>query len=905
MGLAPQTKLGPYEIVSLLGAGGMGEVYRARDARLDRDVAIKVLPEALASDKERVLRFEREAKALATLSHPNIAAIYGFEEQDGKRLLVMELAEGETLSERLARGPIPIDESLDVCRKIAEGLEAAHEKGIVHRDLKPANIKIGPDGSVKVLDFGLAKALLGDTASSASSPTEVVHSPTITAEYTRPGVILGTAGYMSPEQARGRSVDKRTDIWAFGCVLFECLSGAKLFSGETATDSIGAILHKEPEWALLPPNTPPTVQLLLRRCLAKDRNKRLRDIGDARIEIENAISDPSSTMLRLGDAAIFAIGARGGRAAWRRAIPWAICSILLAALGTLWYTNRPAKQQLMRLTMTIPESEALSAFAGTMMDISPDGSRIVFVGRNESGRQLYIRHLQQPVAIPLANTDDAFCPFFSPDGEWIAFGQKGKLRKISVLGGPSMTICDAQDIRGGSWGVDGTILFAPNPRSGIYRVSAAGGEPVKLTDAGAGEATPSNRWPSFLPDGKTFLYTATTRNSDYSDAKIVARSLDSSKEKVVYQGGTFGRYLPTGHIVFGRSGTLMAVPFDAKKLEVAGAPIPVLEGILSAPTYGGVQCVFSQTGTLVYVSGSASGDEKLPIWIDREGKETPISQLKRDFLDLRLSPDGKRMSAAIMENGNLDIWILEIERDMLTRLTYDEGVDQNPRWSPDGKWILFSSNRGKSNFNLFRQLADGTGEAERLTTSDSAQNPSSFTPDGSIAVFTEFNPKTEVDLMILRLDNAERKPETFLATPFNERQPALSPDGKWIAYVSNESGEPEIYVRPFLRPGAKVKVSSALALVPRWSPDGNEIIYRVDQKIMAVSLSVQGDEIHASNPHMLFELKGNAYMGPFDVAADGRFLFYRPAGEITNQSQQPTVVVNWFEELKAKSSLQK
>jgi len=903
MSLTLNSKLGPYEIVAPLGVGGMGEVYRAKDSRLDRDVAIKVLPEAMARDKERILRFEREAKALATLNHPNIAAIYGFEEQDGKRLLVMELAEGETLAERLVRGALPIDESLETARKIAEALEAAHEKGIVHRDLKPANVKIGPDGEVKVLDFGLAKALVGDVSSVPSmSPTEVVHSPTITAEFTRPGIILGTAGYMSPEQARGRSVDKRTDIWAFGCVLFECLSGARLFAGETATDSIGAILHKEPEWALLPPHTPPTVQLLLRRCLAKDRNKRLRDIGDARIELENALSDPTSSMLRLGGAALWAAAASSRRAAWRRLLPWAICVVLVAALGALWFSTWPAKVAVMRYTLAIPESQALRASRWPMFDISPDGTKVVFVGIVESGRQLYLRLNHQLDATPLANTDDAFCPFFSPDGEWIAFAQKGKLRKISVLGGPATTICDAADLRGGSWGRNGTIVFAPNQRSGIWRVPAAGGEPVKLTEAGTGQGAPSHRWPQFLPDGKTALFTATAKNDDYAAAKIVAISLETLEQKVVVEGGTSPRYVPTGHIVFGRSGTLMAVPFDAKKLEVSGSAIPILEGVSGLPFMGSLQYAFSHSGTLYYLTGTGGGDEEQPIWIDREGKESPISQHKRDYFNIRLSPDATRLAAQIFDSTNTDIWILEIERDMFTRLTVDEAVDRNPVWSPDGKWIVFASNRGSSNSNLFRQLADGTGEAERLTTSDNRQTPWSISPDGSILVFEEVHPKTEPDIMYLQLEGEERKPEVFLATPFVEIQPALSPDGKWIAYASNESGEFEIYVRPFLRPGAKVKVSTGRAFSPKWSPEGTEIFYRNEDKIMAVSVSVQDDTLRAQNPHLLFEVKGNAYSGPFDVAPDGnRFLFYRTAGEAKEQSQQPTVVVNWFEELKAKA----
>ncbi len=814
----------------------------------------------------------------------------------------MELAEGQTLSERLAQGPLAIDESLEVCRRIAEGLEAAHERGIVHRDLKPANIKIGPDGATKILDFGLAKALAGEGSSSPSmSPTEVAHSPTITADYTRPGVILGTAAYMSPEQARGRSVDKRTDIWAFGCVLFECLSGARIFSGETITDSLGAILHKEPEWALLPPGTPPTIHLLLRRCLAKDRNKRLRDIGDARIELDNGLTDPSSSILRLGGAALAEVRSANRWAALPRRLPWVISLVLLAGVVGLWVGARPQKQPVMRLTMSIPENQALNGVPGMMMDISPDGTRIVFAGGNTSGRQLYLRHLNQPEALPLANTDDASCPFFSPNGEWIAFCQKAKLKKVSVLGGPAMTICDAQDMRGGSWGPDGTIVFAPNPRSGIWKVPAAGGEPVKLTDAGQGEATPTHRWPQILPDGKTAIFTATDKNSEYTDALILSVNLDTAQQKTVFKGGNYARYVPTGHLVFGRNNTLMAVPFDARKLETTGQPVPVLEGLLTASTYGSVQSTFSKTGTLVYVGGLAGGEQKLPVWIDREGKETPISQQKRDYLDARISPDGKRLAAAISDGGNMDIWILEVERDSFMRLTMDESVDQNPRWSPDGKWIIFASNRGKGGFNLYRQLADGTAEVERLTTSEDFQVPTSMTPDGSILAFFQRNPGTDVDMYYLRLDDPKAAPEVFLATQFTERGPFLSADGKWAAYVSNESGEFEIYVRPFLRPGAKIKVSAGRGFAPRWSPDGKELFYTTEGKLMAVPVSVEGDTLHVSAPRLLFEVKNQFYNGPVDVSAEGKqFLFIRPANEFRQQSQQPTVMVNWFEELKAK-----
>ena len=881
-------QLGPYTILAPLGAGGMGEVHRARDTRLDREVAIKVLPEAFARDPERMARFQREAKVLALLNHPNIAGIHGFEEVEGQRFLVMELVEGATLADRLRDGAMPIEDGLTINRQIAEALEAAHERGIIHRDLKPANVKITPDGAVKVLDFGLAKAMAEDDRSQSM----IANSPTITAQHTRPGVILGTAAYMSPEQARGRPVDRRTDIWSFGVVLYECLSGQKPFGGETATDLIAKILEREPDWGALPETTPSNVRMLLQRCMQKDRKQRLRDIGEAWVVLDGALA---------GDFSVAGLAPVRSLPTWRRALPWFVCTILVTALVALWFSTWPAKQAVMRFNLAIPESQALTAAPFPKTDISADGTKIVFEGQHESKSQLYLRHIHQLDATPLANTDDADCPFFSPDGEWIAFAQKGKLRKISVLGGPATTICDAANLRGGSWGADGTIVFSPDRNSGIWRVPAAGGEPAKLTDVGTGGG--SHRWPQLLPDGKTALFTASSQSSNYTDAKIVALSLETLEQKDVVRGGTFSRYVPSGHIVFARSGTLMAVPFDAGKLEVTGSAIPILESVDWGPGTGCVQYAFSRTGTLLYLSGSAAGEEMLPIWIDREGKESPISQHKRVYSEVRFAPDGTQLAASIMDGANTDIWILEIERDAFMRLTTDEAFDQFPVWSPDGKWIAFGSDRGKSALNLYRQLADGTRETERLTTSDNRQIPWSFSPDGSILAFVENNPKTQADIMYLRLDGEERKPEVFLATSFGEGAPALSPDGKWIAYGSNESGEPEIYVLPFLRPGPKVKVSTGdRSFLPKWSPDGKEVFYRTENKVMAVSVSVQDETFRAQSPHQLFELKGSGYSFPFDVAPDGnRFLFYRTAGEAKEESQQPVVVVNWFEELKSKT----
>ncbi len=912
----PPTQIGPYAVTRELGRGGMGVVYLAHDPKLDRDVAIKALPAHLAQDPDRLARFQREAKVLASLNHPGIAGIHGLEEIDGTRYLVLEFVEGETLADRLNRGPIPCDEALSLARHIAEALEAAHEKGIVHRDLKPGNVMVSSEGKIKVLDFGLARS--GDGAMSSSSlgvaPTvpNSPHSPTVTApppihSPTVAGTIMGTAGYMSPEQARGKAVDKRSDIFSFGCVLFEMLSGAQPFSGETVADSLGATLHKELDFALLPPTTPATIQLLIRRCVAKDRAKRLHDIADARIEIEQTLSDPSASVLRLGDQAQGAAQGRDRRALWRRALPWAACAVLLAGLSLVWLLPRAAKLDVMRLTLAIPESQALASFPGTMMDVSPDGRVVVYVGRTGNGRQLYLRPLNQPDATPIPNTEGAFCPFFSPDGQWIAFCQNGKLRKVSVLGGPAANICNATDLRGGSWGSDGTIVFSPDAQSGLWRVPAAGGEPVKLTDAGGGEAIPSHRWPHFLPDGKTVLFTATDRNSDYAEATINTVSIDTGKQKMIFKGGAYSRYVSSGHIVYGRGSTLMAVPFDTGKLEATGAPVPVLEGVLQGLNYGSVQFACAQTGTMVYVPGSGTADDLNLIWVDHEGKESPASAHKRGYFDARLSPDGTRIAAQIINGGNTDIWVLELERDSFTRLTFDESVDQNPRWSPDGKFIIYTSNRGNSGQNLFRQPADGTGEAQRLTTSMNAQNASGFTPDGSTLVFRERFPKTGNDILYLRLNEPDAKPEVFLATPFDESAAALSPDGRWLAYHSNESGEYEVYVRPFLRAGAKTKVSAGQSGFPIWSPDGKELYYRsASRNLMAVSIGVQDDALRVAAPRTVFPYRGTTYNGPLSVSPDGsRFLFIRSASELAGQVQQPMVVVHWLEELKGKVAARK
>ncbi len=898
MTLASGTTLGPYEIVAPLGAGGMGEVYRAKDTRLDRDVAIKVLPEMFSRDPEREARFQREAKVLASLNHPNIAAIYGFEEHETKRFLVMELVEGETLSQRLKAGNLATEDTLNIGKQIAEALEAAHERGVIHRDLKPANVMIRKDGSVKVLDFGLAKAMAGGDDRSQSA---VASSPTITADFTRAGVILGTAAYMSPEQARGKPLDKRTDIWSFGCVLYECLGGRRPFDGETATDLIAKILEREPDWENLPPATPPVVRALIQRCLKKDRRERLRDIGEAWVVLNGALSG------ELSGLALTGYDSRPAASPARRLVPWVLAGVMTivsaASLDLYWRSARPADQPVMRLTFSIPEDETLAASRWPMFDISPDGTRVVYVGRGASDRQLFLRRTNQLDASPLPNTTGAHTPFFSPDSQWIAFYQQRKLKKVSVLGGPAVTICDAANMRGGSWSVNGTIVFAPEIHSGVSRVSSAGGKPEKLTDVGAEEKYETHRWPHFLPDGKTVLFTASPDDDNYQEADIVALSLDTMDRKIVLHGGTFPRYAPSGHLLFYRSGTLMAVPFDAATLEITTEPVPVLEGVLSVQPMGSAQYTFSRAGTLVYLAGTASGDDELLVWLDRSGQESPLSEHRRDYRDPDISPDGTRLAIRVYD-GTVppDIWILEIERDVLMRLTFDDAADTHPVWSPDGQWIVFASERDRSTSNVYRRRADGTGDVERLTNSENRQVPASYSPDGSLLVFVERTPDAGPNIMLQRLDEDEHKPEAFWATSFDEFHPSVSPDGKWLAYVSNESGEYEVYIQPFPGGGRRVKISAGVGFFPKWSPDGSEIFYRdTSRGLMFVPVSAEESTLKAGTPRLLIEAERGKYMFWYDVAPDGkRFVFGRQSGEDATQFRQPTVVVNWFEELKAK-----
>ena len=884
MALTNGTKLGPYRIVAPLGVGGMGEVYQAHDTKLGRDVAIKVLPEAFAHDPERLSRFQREAKMLAALNHPNIAAIYGLEEDTGRNYLVMELVPGETLRERVAReGALPVEEALGVCRQIAEALEAAHEKAIIHRDLKPANVKVTPEGKVKVLDFGLAKAFAGEE--SGSDPS---NSPTLSQAATLQGVILGTAAYMSPEQARGKAVDKRTDIWAFGCVLYELLAGKQAFNGEDVTEILAAVVMKEPAFEALPRNTPSSIRVLLRRCLRKDRRQRIPDAAAMRIEIEDAIAAPQDA------------GPTQAAASPRSKLPWAVAGTLAVLLGialwAAWRGTRPAMPQpLVRLEVDLGPDVSLSSLIGADAILSPDGTRLVYVSQG----RLFTRRLDQPNATDLAGTEGAYAPFFSPDGQWIAFFAQSKLKKILVDGGAAITLCDATNGRGGSWGEDGNIIAALNTISGLSRIPSTGGAPTPVTESQSGEAT--HRWPQILPGGKAVLFTVNTATTGFDGANIEVMSLADHRRKTLQRGGTFGRYLPSGHLIYVNQGTLFAVPFDMDRLEVRGTPAPVLDQVGYNPVSGSAQLDFSQTGTLIYRSGGAGGGLVTVQWLDAAGKTQPLLAKPDSYDRPSLSPDGNKLAISTS-----DIWVYEWQRDKMTRLTFGPTASGYPIWSPDGRYIVFRAPGG-----TFWTRSDGSGTPQPLTQSKNIQLPWSFTADGKRLAFQEINPETGYDLWTVPLESdvaglRAGKPEPYLQTPFDERHDSFSPDGRWLAYASNESGSYQVYVRAFPDKGGKWQISNSGGVDPVWSRNGHDLFFRSeDSQIMVTGYTVKGDSFVAEKPRVWSE-KRLANLGinaHYDLAPDGkRIAALMQAGTAEDQKAQSHVIFleNFFDEVRRK-----
>ena len=897
MALTPGTRLGPYEVVALIGVGGMGEVYRAIDTNLKRAVAIKVLPTSVAADAERLARFQREAELLASLNHPHIAAIYGLEDADGVKALVLELVEGPTLADRIAQGPIPLDEAIPIARQIAEAVEAAHEQGIIHRDLKPANIKLRSDGTVKVLDFGLAKALDPAPASIDASQSPTITSPAMT----RMGVIMGTAAYMSPEQARGKTVDKRSDIWAFGCVLHEMLTGRRAFEGEDISDTLANVLKIDPNWQALPAEVPAAIRALLRRCLDKDRRTRVADISTALFVLDEAAG------LRGAVEGPAEVGpyVRGEVSRWRRVVPAAGALIVGGAIvgGAVWWSMRTASPAVVRTTIATTESTALVTAGGVRdVAITPDGSRIVYHGTN----QLLVRVLNQIEPDVLGGLGTPTNPFISPDGQWIGFADGQRLKKVAITGGPPVTIAPVDGVvRGATWGPDGTIVFATDATvTGLQRVSAAGGEPAVLTKPDSERGDRDHLWPEFLPGGGAVLFTIYPAIGGPDNAQVAVLDLKTGTPKVLFRGGSHAHYVPTGHLVYGVAGTLRAVPFDLERLEPTGTPAPVLEGVWTTPL-GAANFAVAANGSLVYVAGLARPFSRNTIAsVDRQGRVSPLPGVPPDlYRDVRVSPDGARLALAT----RTDVSTYEFARATLSRLTTDPAEDRSPLWTSDGQRIVFTSRRA-GYLELFSRQADGTGADERLLSR--AKNlidlhADGWSPDGSHVLFTEVSPASPINQCAIGETPIERSSDVrvLVKSDFCSQFSALSPNRLWMAYQSNV-GREEIYVERYPELGSKQQISTDGGVRPLWSRNGRELFFGgLDGRQMFVVPVQSGTTLVAGRPQVLFEA---AMIAPavgsrtYDLAPDGRFIVILRAEEKTGSGTAPGLILvqNWFEELK-------
>ena len=921
MPLTPGTRIGAYDVTGPLGAGGMGEVYRARDTKLDRDVALKVLPAAFIADPDRLARFEREARVLASLNHPNIAQIHGLEETEGTRALVLELVEGPTLAGRLEQGPIPLDEVLSIARQIALALQAAHEAGVIHRDLKPANVKVRADGTVKVLDFGLAKAL--DTAPAPAPDADPLQSPTLTASVTRMGggLILGTPAYMSPEQAEGQPTDTRGDLWSFGVVLYEMLAGERLFSGETVAQVLARVIDRELDLSVLPPSTPRPVRRLLGRCLERDRRRRMRDAGEAISDLETAATPPETSPEAATGASASPL--RG----WRARVAWAVAGLALGcfAAATTFWTLAPAPEPpaVRRLTLELPSAMA----RGSGFALSPDGSTLAYVGRGADGRtrQLLVRRLDEADAQPLAGTEGAVDPFFSPDGAWIGFfsfpGPPGPseriqyrwtLKKTPARGGAPVTLAENVPALRGSWGDDDRIVFGG--MGGLLRVPAAGGTPEAVLPAGTVPALAMCSAPHVLPGSAALLFSEVSADAG---PRLWALSLADAASRIVAPEVTQATYTPTGHLLLQQAirpapgspgsgaATLLAAPFDAERLELTGAPVPVVPGAGSS--------AWAADGTLLYAPSTGGrigeGDRAL-VWLDRAGNEEPIPAPPRVYGAPRLSPAGDRIALDVAaDDGSSDIFIHDLAREALNRLTF-EGWNVNPLWSRDGRRVLFTSLRA-AGFGLSRKAADGTGQVEELSTTRPIQMASAWGGEPDTLVVMRANSMTDANIHLLRLEG-DRGSEPLIATSFSESLPAVSPDGRWIAYQSNESGRSAVYVRPFPNiDDGKWQVSPGAGFSPVWSRDGRELFYVAagpdGRTMMAVGYA--GDPTFTpARPERLFTLPNHIDFGgafrQWDAAPDGRrFVMLReteedPARNDPRQGPAELVYVgNWFAEL--------
>ncbi len=895
----PEQTLGHYKLESQLGAGGMGVVYQATDTRLGRQVAIKLLHEFRLKDPEGRARFEREARVLASLNHPNIAAIHGLEEAGEVKFLVLEYVPGDTLAQRLAKAALPLREALDLGRQVADALDAAHEAGVIHRDLKPANIKITPEGKVKVLDFGLAKALEAARPGAADAETA-----TLTAEMTQAGVVMGTVPYMSPEQASGKPVDRRTDIWAFGCVMYEVLSGKRTFPGDTTTEILVGILDREPEWDALPANTPENVKCLLRRCLTKDPRSRLHDIGDARLELEDTLAGRVTGPMPVVER----------RGAGMRVLAGVAAGLLIgaAAVGIwAWQNARPAAPpRVARLSFDLPQgARIVPAWGATDLTFSRDSKTLVYPVNFPPPNVAHIRRIDELDGKPLPNAKGFGNPLYSPDNRWLLMPDYTKrlLVKVPLSGGAPVPIAPFDMPFLGDWGTDGHIYWTSSLISAVIRTPENGGknEPVTQLDLERQERT--HRFAKLLPGGKALMFTVASGEIDsYDDARIDAIDLATKKRKVLVQGGTCARYSPSGHIVYARGGSLYAVGFDPRALEVTGTPVKVLDGVLMSTNIGKAYFDISPAGDLAYAAGPVENGERILHWVDRQGKATPLPLPPRSYLNPRISPDGKLLAVEV-EGPNHDFFTYDFARGVMSRITND-GTSHAPIWSPDGKRIAFRTWKG-GKMTLAWMPADRSGPEEMMVNVPAWQSAVSFSPDGKYLAFDQvaFEPETEYGVWIMPL-TGDRQPRPFVRSKFQEGAGKFSPDGKWLVYCSMESGKAEVYVQPWPGPGPKIQISSEGGMDPMWRRDGKEIFYRNASKMMAVPVSTQ-PSFQAGRPQLLWEgeytyglssscgLRGVTFTS-YDVSLDGqRFLMIKDNDQ-NMYATKIVVVVNWVEELK-------
>jgi serine/threonine protein kinase len=919
-------QIGHYQVLAKIGEGGMGEVYRARDTRLNREVALKVLPQTFAADPYRMARFQREAQLLASLNHPKIAAIYGLEESGSTRALVMELVEGPTLAEAIGRaaqsgrsraasaspaqaspaavsGPktggqtasaasvrklsIPLEESLSIAQQLAEALEYAHEHGIIHRDLKPANIKVTPDGCVKVLDFGLAKAMDPDQSSA-----DIANSPTLSVAMTQAGFIIGTAAYMSPEQAKGKPVDRRADIWAFGCVLYEMLTGHKSFEGETVSDVLAAVIKSEPDWNALPADTPPGIRRLVRRCLAKDPKQRLHDIGDVRLAIEETMS---------GADVEFALssGQVADRASLpRRVLPWALAATTFLFAGVAaWFALQPKPEQnVVRFPVAAPENSELASFNG--FSISPDGRYLAFSAQasEEKPSMIWLRPLDSLTAQAVPGTEGSDRPIWSPDSRQIAFGAGGKLEKVAISGGPPVTLCDMRNFSlpypghytAGAWNRDGVILFT-NP-GGIYQVPDSGGTPALLAAPDEAHNESGFTLPQFLPDGRHFLVQMFPKSGP---GRIAIGSLDSKGFKDLGPTSSNAIYAP-GFILYLDQTTLMARPFDAKGLRFTGSASPIAQNV---GKFAGPEAGFfsvSQSGALVYRALPSTSNNQM-VWFNRAGQKVGTVGQPDVFTNPSLSPDGTRLAVGVGQQPKGDIWVYDLKRGTASRLTFNPAYDVNPTWSGDGSEIFFSSDRSGP-WGIFQKSANGLGSTQAIFQAGKESKAlDDLTADGRYAVYDTANGVTQSQLFALPLFG-DRTPFPFVQGTFGAASARFSPNGHFVAYSSNETGRNEVYVQTFPQRTGRWEISTTGGVMPMWRRDGKELYYLTpDEKLMAVDVNTTSAAFQASIPKELFQAQliplsywRNIYL----PSPDGqRFLMITPATQVN--PEPITVVLNW------------